>query len=72
MKLWVRDTLERAVATAAETIGALIVADQITNAFAVDWKAIAGVAGLSAFASVLKSLAALKVNDTVSPASLVR
>ena len=70
MKLWFRDTLERAVSTAAETVGALLVADQVTSAFALDWKAVAGVASLSALATVLKSLAALKVNNTVSPASL--
>lgn len=71
MKIWIRDTFERAASTAAETVGALLVADQVTSAFALDWKAVAGVAALSAFAAVLKSIAALKVNNTVSPASLV-
>jgi Putative lactococcus lactis phage r1t holin len=70
MNTWIRDTFERAAATAAETVGALLVADQVTSAFAMDWKAIAGVAVLSAFASVLKAVAALNVNSTVSPASL--
>ena len=72
MRLWVRDTAERALATAAETAGALLVADQVTSAFAVDWKAVVGVASLAALTAVLKSVAALKVNNTVSPASLVK
>ncbi len=34
MKLWVRDTAERVLSTAAESALALIAADQISNAFA--------------------------------------
>ncbi len=72
MKLWVRDTAERALATAAEATLALWAADQLSSALSVDWKATAGVAALAAASAVLKALAALKVNNTVSPASLTK
>ncbi len=72
MKLWVRDTVERAVATAAEATLAVWATDQLTSALSVDWKATAGVAALAGLTAVLKSLAALKVRNTVSPASLAK
>lgn len=72
MKLWVRDTAERAVSTAAEAALALWAADQFTSALSVDWKATAGVAALAGLTAVLKSLAALKANNTISPASLAK
>lgn len=72
MNAWLKDTSERVVSSAAESVIAVVTADQISSAFQLDWKAVAGVAGLTALVTVLKSLAAMGKSGTVSPASFVR
>ena len=68
-KTFVRDALERAVATAAQSAVAVLGADGL-GLFNVSWGDTFSVAGLAAVLSVLKALAASQVNDPDS-ASLV-
>jgi hypothetical protein len=70
MTTWLKDTIERAVATAAECALSVIGVDAVVDATAVDWKAIAGIAAGGAILSVLKSVAARGFNDS-DTASLV-
>ena len=68
-RVFVRDMLERAISTAAQALIPLIGADALAllNLSATE---IAGVSGTAALLSVLKRLAASKLNDPES-ASLV-
>jgi hypothetical protein len=67
-KKFLKDAAERAVATFAQT--AIAVLTVSVGLHDVDWLNVGSVAGLAALLSVLKSVAATKVNDADS-ASLV-
>jgi hypothetical protein len=72
-KKWVKDCLERALSTFAQTALALIIAVAATNGHGltdVPWLAVLNVSGLAALISVLKSAVATRVNPPDS-ASLV-
>lgn len=73
--LFWRDALERSVSTAAEAFGSAAtvgaVSTVVFNVTTFGWKNALGVAAGAAVLSLAKSLAALKVKGTLSPASLV-
>ncbi len=59
---WLKDTLERVGATAAEVALALMFADGV-NILAIDWKAGLGVVAASSVASFLKAVVARQKGD---------
>jgi hypothetical protein len=61
----IRDAIERAVSTAAQTAIGVIGVDAV-GITDVSWTGVASAAGLAAALSVLKTLAALKANGTTS------
>lgn len=67
-RVWLKDCAERAVATAAQTFLALVLAGSLTDVATL--KA-AGVAAVAAGLSVVKSMLAARIPGTVSPASVV-
>ena len=67
-KVWLRDATERAVATAAQTFSALVLAGVVTD---VPTAKAAAMSAVAAGLSVLKSMLAARIPGTVSPASLV-
>lgn len=67
----VKDLIERAVKTAAQTALTVLGADQL-NVLHVDWETVAGLSGGAALLSVLTSLASSPRVGTLSPASAVR
>ena len=67
-RVWLRDTAERAIATAVQTFLALVLAGSLTDVATLKAAVVAAVA---AGLSVVKSAIAAKVPGTVSPASLV-
>lgn len=68
-RFW-QDTAERVLSTAAQAaIGALGVTAAVQD---VDWRIVAGTAGLAAVMALGKCLAASRKSDTISPASLVK
>jgi hypothetical protein len=72
-KKWLKDALERAISTFAQTALALIIAIAATPSnglTAVPWVAVLNVSGLAALISLLKSAIATRVNPPDS-ASLV-
>lgn len=69
-RLFWRDAIERAIATAAQSTLAVLGADVIDVIGDVDWKGALSVAAGGALLSILKALAAAKVANTISPASL--
>jgi hypothetical protein len=54
---------ERAIATAAQSVIAVVGVDHLTNAFTLDWPTLGGVAAGGAFLSLLKSVAVGKFTD---------
>lgn len=67
-RVWLRDCAERALATFAQTLIALLLAGAVTNVATLKAAAISAVA---AALSVVKSALAARVPGTVSPASVV-
>lgn len=67
---YVKDLAERAISSAAAAALATITATGISNLSDVNWRLVAGVAGLAALVSLLKGLVAANVGDP-SSASLV-
>lgn len=65
-----KDTAERAIATAAQTLAALLGVDAL-NLLAVSWPALLSAAGAAALLSVLKALAAATLVGEKGTASLV-
>ena len=70
--LFWKDAAERAIATFAQTLLALIGAGALTSLVALNWPELLGVAATAAFLSVLKSVVATQMGRTVSPASLAK
>jgi hypothetical protein len=71
--LFWKDALERAIRSAANALLSLwIVGDVVFNLLEVDWGQAFGIAAGAAVASVLLSLGASQVNNTVGPASTVK
>jgi hypothetical protein len=66
LRFW-KAVAERSIGTAAQSALAVVVVDQYVDAFAVDYKHVAGVALGGAFACVLKCLAAYGWNDLSGP-----
>lgn len=62
VRLWLLDTLERAVTTFAEATLAVLPASYLPGV-AIPWWAAFATGGFAALAAVLKCLAALKVGD---------
>lgn len=69
MMVWVRDMVERAASTFLEAFVASVAAGAFV--FDVPTAKAAAVAGLAAALSVVKSVLAVRVTGTVSPASVV-
>jgi ABC-type lipoprotein release transport system permease subunit len=67
----VKDLVERAVKTAAQTALTVLGADQL-NLLNVDWETVVGLSGGAALLSVLTSLASSPRVGTLSPASAVK
>jgi hypothetical protein len=69
---WV-DTLERTIATAAQSVVAVVGADQVfPNAFALDYKVLAGVAAGGALGALLKVFAKLGATAPVATVEVPR
>lgn len=66
-RVWLRDTAERAIATAAQTFLALVLAGSLTDVATLKAAAVAAVA---AGLSVVKSAIAARIPGTLSPASV--
>jgi hypothetical protein len=64
LKAFALATLERAVKTFAQTLAAVVIADQVTSIVDADWKAYLGAAGLAALLSVLTSVASGSIGGT--------
>lgn len=60
---FVKDLVERAVKTFAQTALTVLGANQL-DVLSVDWQTVLGLGGGAAFVSVLTSLASLKFGDT--------
>lgn len=67
--LWLKDTVERALATAVQMTIALFTADGF-NLLSVHWSTFGVAVGTAVILVVLKAAAAALVSPTVSPASL--
>lgn len=70
LRFW-KQTAERAIATAAETTLALITVDGVVDSIHLDVLHIASVAGLSAFAAVLKGLMASQASGQPDSPSFI-
>ena len=69
-KFW-RETLERAVKTAAQApLTAWLVGDKVLNALTIDWNTAAGLAAGGAVISILTSLATMKIGADDSPSAI--
>lgn len=67
---WKR-TAERAIATAAETVLAVITVDGVVQSINLDVLHVASIAGLAALAAVLKGLVASQTGNAESPSFIV-
>lgn len=70
-KVWIRDTVERVVATYLQTVLGLLIAVQATD-LSIDFLQAAAMSGVPAALAVLKAAIARKVPGTMSPSSLAR
>jgi hypothetical protein len=67
------DTLERTLSTAAQSVVAVVGVDQVMpSAFALDYKALAGVAAGGALLALVKAFAKLGATAPVSTVEVVR
>lgn len=66
LRFW-KQTAERAVATAAESVLAVLTVDGVVQSFDLDVIHVASIAGLSALAAVLKALVASQTGSSESP-----
>lgn len=66
LRFW-KQTAERAIATAAESVLAVITVDGVVESINLDPVHIASIAGLSALAAVLKALMASQTGSSDSP-----
>lgn len=68
---WLKDAVERAVKTAAQTAVTVLGADAV-NVLSVDWETVVGLGLGAAVVSVLTSIASAPREATLSPASFVK
>lgn len=68
-KFWWKDTLERSLSTAAQSLVLVVGADQL-DAFSAPWEVYLGFTLGGFVLSLVKSVAAYKKDSNVSPASL--
>lgn len=72
MKAYILATVERAVRTTAQAAAALVVADGVIGLTDVDWATVASVSGLAGVASVLTSVAGIRLTKGAGPGAFER
>jgi hypothetical protein len=72
MNTWIKDTVERALATYVEVLLGLLIAGWTTDKIDLSFLSSAALAAVPAGLAVIKAALASRATDTVSPASLVK